>query len=141
MGAGRRALGFRRGRAVRLVEFALLADENIHPDVVAGLRAEGRDVTDVRGCGLAGSDDAAIIEVARAHHRVVLTHDKDFGILAIARLQPLLGVVFVRPGHIDPRFTLETLRLLFDKNPETPPPFLLVARRAGNVVAIRVRNL
>lgn len=46
---------------MRLREFALLADENIHPDVVAALRAGGGDVLGVRDCELAGSADTAIL--------------------------------------------------------------------------------
>ena len=126
---------------MRLREFPLLADENIHHDVVAALRAAGCDVLGVRDCELAGLADTVILQRAYADHRVVVTHDKDFGALSIARLQPLVGVVFLRPGHIDPQFTLETLRLLFATDPEVASPFFLVAKRTGNAVAIRVRNL
>ncbi len=101
----------------------------------------GGDVLDVPGSGWSGSDDAALLRRAQSMNRVVLTHDKDFGALSIGRLEPLLGVVFLRPGHIDPAFTLETLQFLLARNPEVTPPFLLVAKRTGNTVSVRVRNL
>ncbi len=126
---------------MRLSDFPLLTDENVHPAVVAELRAMGRDVLDVRESGWRGSADARLLQLAHRLGRVVLTHNKDFGALSIARLEPLVGVVFLRPGHIDPQFTVETLRLLFAGNPEVAPPFFLVAKRTGNAVVIRVRNL
>ena len=126
---------------MRLGDFPFLADENVHREVVASLRAEGRDVQDVRESGWMGSSDAELLRRAFAGRRVVITHDRDFGALYIARLEPVFGVVYLRPGHIDPRFTLDTLRVLFSRNPELTPPFLLVAKRSGNSVTIRVRSL
>jgi len=126
---------------VRLSDFSFLTDENIHPTVVAGLRAAGRDVFDVRESGWTGSDDAVLLQRAYSMNRVVVTHDRDFGALSIGRLDPIVGVVFLRPGHIKPRFTLEALQLLFAGNLELTPPFLLIAKRTGNAVTIRVRNL
>ncbi|NLF09688.1 MAG: DUF5615 family PIN-like protein [Pirellulaceae bacterium] len=126
---------------MRLGDFPFLADENVHREVVASLRAEGRDVLDVRESGWSGSSDAELLRRAFASRRVILTHDRDFGALYIARLEPVYGIVYLRPGHIDPRFTLDTLRVLFSRNPELTPPFLLVAKRSGNSVTIRVRSL
>jgi predicted nuclease of predicted toxin-antitoxin system len=124
-----------------LREFSFLADENIHTAVVAELRAAGSDVLDVRESGLRGSGDVDLLRLALADNRVVITHDKDFGALAIARSERLVGIVFLRPGHIDPRFTIQTLHSLFEINPELRPPFVLVAKRIGGAVTIRVRNL
>ena len=45
-----------------LFGFALLADENINPLVVASLRLLGCDITTVAELGLAGSPDQAILE-------------------------------------------------------------------------------
>jgi predicted nuclease of predicted toxin-antitoxin system len=126
---------------VRLRDFPLLTDENIHPAVVAELRMTGLDVLDVHESGLAGSDDVAILQLARSLNRVVVTHDRDFGALSIARFEPIVGIVFLRPGHIDPHFTIETLRSLFAENVELTPPFVLVAKRTGTAVSIRVRHL
>ncbi len=126
---------------MRLHEFPFLTDENIHPAVIADLRAAGCDVVDVRESGWIGSDDVSLLRIACSMDRAVITHDRDFGALSIARLEPLVGVVFLRPGHIDHRFTIQTLRLLLSRDPEVAPPFLLVAKRTGNVVTIRVRNL
>jgi predicted nuclease of predicted toxin-antitoxin system len=126
---------------LKLKDFAWLADENIHPDVIAELKAQGCDVIHVRSCNLAGADDLALLQLAYSQNRVVLTHDSDFGTLSIARLEPLVGIVFLRPGHINPQFTCQTLQVLFHQELQLTPPFVVVAKRTGDEVVIRVRNL
>jgi len=126
---------------LRLRSFPLLTDENIHPDVVRALRQDGLDVLDTKECGLVGSSDLVILRRAYEENRVVLTHDSDFGQLAVARLEPVLGIVYLRPGHFDPSFTLATLATLLDEIDEVTPPFILVAERVANRVKIRIRRL
>jgi hypothetical protein len=62
----------------------LLADENIHPEVISYLRSNGLDVRDIREAGMAGASDVEILRRALEGGRVVLTHDSDFGALAVA---------------------------------------------------------
>ena len=61
------------------LDFPLLTDENIAPDVVAGLRARGLDLRTAWDEQLIGRPDVEILEHASAHGRVVLTHDLAFG--------------------------------------------------------------
>lgn len=125
-----------------LGQFALLADENIHPGVVAFLRATGIDVASVADDpSLAGSPDDFILQKAYEQQRVVLTHDADFGALAVAGFRPTIGIVFLRPGHIDPAFTIETLRYVLSRNIDLKPPFVLVAVREEGSIRVRVRQL
>lgn len=91
------------------LELPLLADENIHPEVVAGLRKRGNDVRTAGDEGLLGSDDVVILRRAHAARRVVMTHDSDFGKLAIQAGEPYTGILFLRPGHISPEFVLSAL--------------------------------
>ncbi len=126
---------------MKLPEFGLLTDENINPIVAAELRAMGFDVFDVCENGLFGSEDTVLLSRARADGRVVVTHDSDFGTLAVARMEPLVGILYLRPGHIDPKFTLESFRSVVERNQDLAPPFIVVAKRTGNIVRIRVRNL
>jgi predicted nuclease of predicted toxin-antitoxin system len=126
---------------LRLSAFGLLTDENIHPVVVAELRAMGFDVYDVCENGLFGRDDIALLQLAQSQGRVVVTHDSDFGTLTVARLEPFVGIIYLRPGHIDPQFTKESLRLVVAQDLELVPPFIVVAKRTANSVTIRVRNL
>lgn len=118
-----------------------LSDENIHADVVAFLRSEGSEVFDVKEEGLDGSDDLFLIRLSVAEARVVVTHDSDFGTLAIAAQEPIFGIVYLRPGHIQPEFTMNTIRALFSQESNPVPPFVIVAMRSGSQVKIRLRQL
>ncbi len=118
-----------------------LADENIHVDVVAFLRSDGCDVLDVKEAGLDGSDDLSLLRLTVAETRVVLTHDSDFGTLAMAAHEPITGIIYLRPGHILPEFTAGTLRVLFDQELDPQPPFIIVAARNGSRVKTRLRQL
>jgi predicted nuclease of predicted toxin-antitoxin system len=82
-----------------------------------------------------------LIRRAYAQHRVIITHDRDFGSLAIANLEPVVGIVYLRPGHIDSTFIVETLQVLLDNNIEISSPFIVVADRKVNSVNIRIRPL
>lgn len=126
---------------MKLRQFPLLTDENVDPDVVAGLRKLGFDVLDVVENGREGADDVDLLRWATSQGRVVVSHDADFGTLAILQNEPLVGLVFLRPGHIDTKFTMETIEVLLHTDPDVTPPFVLVARRSGDQVTIRVRAL
>ena len=126
---------------MKLREFPLLTDENVDPEVVAGLRRLGFDVLDVVESGRQGASDVDLLRWATSQGRVVVSHDADFGTLAILQNEPLVGLVFLRPGHIDPQFTMAMMGALLNTDPDVTPPFVLVARRSGNQVTIRVRAL
>ncbi|MBN2388820.1 MAG: DUF5615 family PIN-like protein [Anaerolineales bacterium] len=123
------------------LDFPLLADENIHPGVVAFLREQGCDVFSLAEQGRFGLPDADVLHIAREAGRVVLTHDSDFGGLVVLNLQPFTGIVYLRPGHIRADFTIQTLETIRGGAADVAPPFILVAERAGENVKIRVRQL
>jgi len=86
----------------------LLADENFPLPTIEALRQAGHDVTWVR-TDLPGTGDAALLDIAEADGRVLLTLDKDFWQLAIQRRKPLerSGVILFRvhpaiPENITP---------------------------------------
>jgi predicted nuclease of predicted toxin-antitoxin system len=122
------------------LELPLLADENVHPDVVADLRKRGNDVRTVADEGLRGSDDVAILRCAHAARRVVVTHDSDFGKLAIQAGEPYTGIIFLRPGHISPEFVLGALAALEASSITVTPPFIAVVERKDAQVRVRVRS-
>jgi predicted nuclease of predicted toxin-antitoxin system len=126
---------------MKLLEFPLLADENIHPNVIAFLRGEGRDIASISEQGQYGLLDIDVLRLANESKRVVLTHDCDFGGLAVLNAQPVIGIVYLRPGHILAEFTIQTLLAIDARVPEINPPFILVAERAGEDVKIRIRQL
>jgi hypothetical protein len=71
---------------------------------------------------------------------VVLTHDSDFGGLALMGAK-FVGIIYLRPGHIRADFTIKTLEAIRESAPDVTPPFILVAERTGDRVRIRLRQL
>ncbi|MEN0067233.1 MAG: DUF5615 family PIN-like protein [Myxococcota bacterium] len=86
---------------MRLFDFPLLLDENIVPEVAQGLVERGCDVQTVDDLGLLGATDDEVLSVALSNNRVVVTHDSDFGTLAIQERRPIVGIIYLRPSHID----------------------------------------
>jgi len=74
----------------------ILADENISPRILSFLRAKGIDAADVKEKGWQGSNDRYILDMAYADERFVLTHDSDFGTLAINEGAPCYGIIYIR---------------------------------------------
>ena len=69
-----------------------------------------------------------------------MTHDSDFGGMAVFGAR-FIGIIYLRPGHIQAYFTVKTLKAIRDNAPDVTPPFILVAERTGDTVKIRVRQL
>ena len=120
---------------------AFLANENIHPAVIEFLRSEGSNVLSVRECGLRGRDDESILAHAAfgyrngADTRWRLWKTGDRG------KKPFHGIVFLRPGHIRPEYTISSLQTLLRSDAWLSPPFLLVAVRKANQLRVRTRLL
>lgn len=119
--------------------YPLLADENIHPQAVEFLRQGGADITSIAEQGRFGISDMAVLKQAAKAGRVVLTHDSDFGTLTLMGAG-FIGIVYLRPGHIRPEFTLETLSALRQREIDVQSPFIVVAERAGDKVKVRIRQ-
>lgn len=117
---------------MRLREHPWLIDENIHPEVVSYLRSVGLDVLDVKEQGWRGRPDEELLDTAHRLGRVILTHDGDFGTLALLGGKPVVGIVRVRPGHIRPHVTIEALKGLLALDLEPSSPFLIVVQ-SGHV--------
>lgn len=76
-----------------------LADESCDFSVVRALREAGLDVTAVAETN-PGIDDHVVLALAQSESRVLLTEDKDFGLLAYAGGLQTAGVVLIRfPGN------------------------------------------
>ena len=125
---------------MKALDFPILADENVHPEVIEFLRKTGLDVDSIAEQGNFGLSDAEVLKQATEAERIVLTHDSDFGGLALMGTE-FVGIVYLRPGHIRADFTIKTLEAIRDNAPEVTPPFILVAERTGDTVKIRVRQL
>ena len=57
----------------------LLADENVHADIIRKLRNSNFEVLSVQDIGLSGHKDREILEYSEQHDLVLLSGDKDFG--------------------------------------------------------------
>lgn len=60
---------------MKALDFPLLADENVHPDVILFLREAGLDVESVSEQGQFGLPDSHVLQQATEVGRVVLTQD------------------------------------------------------------------
>jgi predicted nuclease of predicted toxin-antitoxin system len=78
---------------MKLESIQIFTDENISPKVVKCLRDQGLDVLDVKEEHWYGKEDQEILDIAFREHRFVLTHDSDFGTLAINEGRPFYGIL------------------------------------------------
>jgi predicted nuclease of predicted toxin-antitoxin system len=122
------------------LDFPLLTDENIAPDVVTGLRARGLDLRTAWDEQVIGRPDVEILELASAQGRVVVTHDLAFGRTAIRAGTSFVGIIYLRPGHISAEFVLEIVDVLRASTVDVQPPFIAVAERQQTTVRVRVRT-
>jgi predicted nuclease of predicted toxin-antitoxin system len=126
---------------MKLFEYSFVCDENIHPIVVDFLRTHAKSTKTISELNLISQDDEKILEVAHTSKSIVLTHDNDFGKLAFVKKVPFTGIVYLRPGHIVPLFTIEILKSLFEKDFELEAPFMLIAERKKDDIKVRIRSL
>ena len=90
----------------------LVADANIAYAVVEFLRSQDVDVLYVREEGWQFYADQDILANAHAMRRFVLTHDPDFGTLAIHRNQAITGIIHLRQGERTSAEVIEDLQEL-----------------------------
>lgn len=76
----------------------LLADECCPAPIVAALRNAGHDVTHMLETN-PGAPDTAVVEIAMAEGRVVVSEDYDFGELTIRHRLPIPGLVLLALGR------------------------------------------
>ena len=123
------------------LHFPIIADENIHDEVVYFLRGQGLQIESIKERNLRGSSDNQIIALAQAEGKVVLTHDADFGRIIHVSQNTEAGIIFLRAGQIDPSFTIQTLQAILKTELNANIPFMLVAERSGDDIKIRLRIL
>lgn len=106
----------------------LVADMDIAAPVVHFLRAQGIDVLSAREEGWGDLTDSDILARAHAMARFVLTHDSDFGTLAVHRGEPITGILYLRPGGRPPAEVMVDIEALLDAEIDWTPPVLAVYR-------------
>lgn len=111
---------------MKLTTIKILADENVSPKVVAYLRSIGLDILDVKEQQWFGKTDADLLEIAYAAQRFVLTHDSDFGELAMNEGKCCYGILFLRLKNLKPMHVIHVCQRLFEKNLDLLPGTILV---------------
>ena len=92
----------------------ILADENVHAGVVAGLRKRGH-VVEWLAESTPGTPDDAILARADIGSWVLLTYDRDFGDLIFHRGMPCpAGIIYSRLERPKPDVLLKRLDALME---------------------------
>ena len=125
---------------MKLSECLFFTDENIDPQLVVFLRENGFDVYDVKENNLYGSSDAVLLELATKNNRVFITLDSDFGTLVHKNKSNFLGIIFLKPGHFDSFYHIQTLQSILNVNPALEVPFMIIAEWGNTGIKIRIKN-
>ena len=92
----------------------ILADENLHFEIVQGLRRESHEVFFVPEIGLAGQRDSVILDYAEKKKLIVLSGDKDFGgLIEFGTLWGRGKAILLRYHIINARKIVRDLNQLF----------------------------
>ena len=86
------------------------------------------------------TDDRILLEMAHTEGRIVITHDRDFGQFIYVEQFPFTGILYLRPGHLKPDFTITSLNYLLQEHLELSPPFIIVAENTGTKIKLRIRH-
>jgi len=121
-------------------ELRFLADENIDDEVIAFLRQEGFDVLSLFDLNLNGKPDIQIIHEATKLNRITITHDTDFGQIVFTQHVPFIGIIYLKPGHFQSFFTINSLKTIFAEQAELMVPFMVIADHKGSHIKLRIRN-
>ena len=108
----------------------LLVDENISPKVVAFLRSHGIDVLDTKEQSWFGKEDEELLEIAYKEKRFVLTHDSDFGTLAIHEGKRYYGIIYIRVRYLHPQNVIRVCEQLLELKRELTPGTIIVVEEA-----------
>ena len=121
---------------MKLQFIKILADENISPRVVKALRELGIDVVDVKEQQWYGKEDQEILDIAHRAQRFVLTHDSDFGTLAINEGKPCYGILYLRPRNLKISNVVRLCEQVFRNDLDVFPGKILVVEETR----IRIRQ-
>ncbi|MEW6744270.1 MAG: DUF5615 family PIN-like protein [Planctomycetota bacterium] len=116
-----------------------IANENVAGNLIAGLRERGRDVMAVKET-MRSAADAKVLETARAEQRVVLTHDKDSGELAVrARLPAECGVILLRLAGASPEEDVARALTAIESRTDWAGHFAVVAEQRVRMRPLAMR--
>ena len=75
-----------------------LIDNMLSVELAQALMVHGHESVHVRGLGLAAALDVELLEVAKAHRRVIVSADRDFGTLLAELKADQPSVIYLRGG-------------------------------------------
>lgn len=120
---------------MKFQDFRVLTDENISPKVVRYLRKMGIDVLDTKEQNWYGKEDDELLEIAFREQRLVVTHDSDFGTLAINEGKRNYGIIYFRLRNVNPNNVTMVYGQLLQSNISFPLGTILVVEETK----IRIR--
>ncbi len=123
-----------------LADYRILIDENIAPAAAAFLKKIYKDAVYVPEAGLSGKDDNTLIEYALKENRIIFTQDKSFGNFYRRIAEEKIGIIFLRPGHVESEVTVSIVTALISKELSVELPFVIVAELQGDTVKVRIRT-
>jgi len=126
---------------MKIQDFQLLTDENIHSKLLQYLREKGFDVYDVRENNLQTTADNELMDLAFEQNRVIVTHDSDFSTLVFTQNKPFVGIIYIRPGHFSPSFHYNTIDALLEADIEIESSFILKVENNEANIKIKLRIL
>jgi predicted nuclease of predicted toxin-antitoxin system len=111
---------------MKLKSIQILTDENISPKVVKSLRDQGLDVLDIKEEGWYGKEDQEILDIAFREKRFILSHDSDFGTLAINEGKRFFGILYLRLNDLKPENVVRVCTKLFGQDVDIFPGAIVV---------------
>lgn len=115
---------------MKLRDIRILTDENISPRVIAFLKDQEIDVLDTKEQKWYGKEDEELLEIAYQEQRFVLTHDSDFGTLAINEGKRNYGIIYLRLRNLNPRNVIRVYEQLLCLDASVSPGTILVVEKA-----------
>nr|VFJ70993.1 MAG: Predicted nuclease, contains PIN domain, potential toxin-antitoxin system component [Candidatus Kentron sp. FW] len=112
---------------MRFHSLKILTDENISPAVVSFIRDKGMDVADTKERKWHGKEDQYLLEKACSENRFVLTHDSDFGTLAINEGKEYHGIIYLKLRNPKVSNVIRAMEQLFTLEAEF---------QAGNLIVV-----
>jgi predicted nuclease of predicted toxin-antitoxin system len=113
----------------------ILANENLHTEIVRGLQQANYDVLFVPDIGLAGHKDREILEYSEKNELVLISGDKDFG--GLIEFGPLWGqgkVILLRYRFINIQRIVKNIVEILNREAEMlskEKSFVIVLSEAG----------
>ncbi len=122
---------------MKISSLRFLTDENISPRIVSFLRQKGIDIVDTKEKGWHGTEDKYLIEIAYTDKRFILTHDADFGTLAINEGVPCYGIIYIRLKNLRISNIINVLEKLLIVDKDVTEGTLIVVEETR----IRIRTI